>query len=81
MRDRPVKPMDLAVYWTEFVIKNKGAPHLRVAGVDLPWYKYLLLDVIFFVILTTVGALALTYVIIRWMCGKFLGTKKKVKRS
>lgn len=81
MRDRPVKPMDLAVYWTEFVIKNKGAPHLRVAGVDLPWYKYLLLDVIFFVILTTVGALALTYVIIRWMRGKFLGTKKKVKRS
>ncbi|XP_018579870.1 UDP-glucuronosyltransferase 1-9-like [Anoplophora glabripennis] len=37
MHDRPVKPMDLAVYWTELVIKHKSAPHLRVAGVDLPW--------------------------------------------
>ncbi|KAJ8954693.1 hypothetical protein NQ318_011386 [Aromia moschata] len=26
MHDRPVKPKDLAVYWTEFVIRHKGAP-------------------------------------------------------
>jgi hypothetical protein len=40
--------LDTAVYWVEYVIRHGGAPHLRVAGLDLPWYKYLLLDVIAF---------------------------------
>ncbi|RZB40719.1 UDP-glucuronosyltransferase-like, partial [Asbolus verrucosus] len=47
--DRLVSPMETALYWIEYVIKHKGAPHLRVAALDLPWYKYLLLDVISFV--------------------------------
>lgn len=48
MHDRPVKPMDLAVYWVEYVIRHKGAQHLRVAGVEFPWYKYHSLDVLGF---------------------------------
>ncbi|RZB40113.1 2-hydroxyacylsphingosine 1-beta-galactosyltransferase-like, partial [Asbolus verrucosus] len=44
--DRLVSPMDTAIYWVEYVIRHKGAPHLRVAALDLPWYKYHLLDVI-----------------------------------
>lgn len=81
MRDRVVKPMDLAVYWTEFVIRHRGAPHLRVAALDLPWYKYLLLDVVFSVISTVIGVLTLFYVIIRKICCKSSKTKEKVKRS
>jgi glucuronosyltransferase len=34
------------VYWTEYVIRHKGAPHLRSAALDLAWYQYFLLDVI-----------------------------------
>ncbi|XP_049793203.1 UDP-glycosyltransferase UGT5-like isoform X32 [Schistocerca nitens] len=44
--DRPVKPLDEAVYWTEYVIRHQGAPHLRSAALDLAWYQYLLLDVV-----------------------------------
>jgi glucuronosyltransferase len=44
-RDQPQTPLDRAVYWTEYVIRHKGAPHLRSAAVDLSWYQYLLLDV------------------------------------
>ena len=55
--DRPVSPLDTAVYWVEYVIKHRGAPHLRVAGVDLPWYQYLLLDVIAAII--TIASLGL----------------------
>lgn len=43
--DRPLSPLDTAVYWTEYVIRHNGAYHLRSAGADLPLYKYLLLDV------------------------------------
>ncbi len=28
--DRPIKPLDEAVFWIEFVMRNKGAKHLRV---------------------------------------------------
>lgn len=37
--------MDTAIYWIEYVIKYRGAPHLRTGGSDLPWYQYHLLDV------------------------------------
>lgn len=46
MNDNPLKPMDEAMYWIEYVIRNKGATHLKSIAVDLPWYKYLLLDVL-----------------------------------
>lgn len=43
--DRPLNPMQTAVYWIEYVIRHEGAPHLRVAGVGLSWYKYYMIDV------------------------------------
>uniref|UniRef100_A0A1B6K0J6 UDP-glucuronosyltransferase n=1 Tax=Homalodisca liturata TaxID=320908 RepID=A0A1B6K0J6_9HEMI len=44
--DRPQSPLDTAVYWTEYVIRHGGAPHLQSAAVHLTWYQYYLLDVI-----------------------------------
>ncbi|KAJ8918832.1 hypothetical protein NQ315_011118 [Exocentrus adspersus] len=79
MHDRPVKPLDLAIYWIEFVIRHKGAPHLKVAGVDLPWYKYLLLDVITFVVLIVVSSLAILCVICKRVCCRTRSDKVKVK--
>uniref|UniRef100_A0A667Z518 UDP-glucuronosyltransferase n=1 Tax=Myripristis murdjan TaxID=586833 RepID=A0A667Z518_9TELE len=60
--DRPVKPLDLAVYWTEFVMRHKGASHLRPAAHHLNWIQYHSLDVIGFlaVILLTVTWLTLS---------------------
>ena len=44
-RDNPMKPMDTAMYWIEYVIRHKGAKHLKSPAVNLTWYQYLLLDV------------------------------------
>ncbi|XP_044259861.1 UDP-glycosyltransferase UGT5-like [Tribolium madens] len=52
--DRPVTPMETAVYWIEYVIRNGGAPHLRVGALDLPWYRYFLLDVIAFITILSI---------------------------
>ncbi|XP_049305187.1 UDP-glycosyltransferase UGT5 isoform X2 [Bactrocera dorsalis] len=30
--DRPMNPLDTAIYWTEYVLRHKGAPQLRVAS-------------------------------------------------
>ncbi|KAF1380437.1 hypothetical protein PFLUV_G00163730 [Perca fluviatilis] len=43
--DQPMSPMDSAIFWIEYVIRNKGAAHLQSAGFRLPWYSYFCLDV------------------------------------
>ncbi|KAH8348067.1 hypothetical protein KR084_003641, partial [Drosophila pseudotakahashii] len=44
-RDRPLKAMDTAMYWINYVIEHRGAPHLVAAGVELPRYQFYLLDI------------------------------------
>ncbi|KAJ8339108.1 hypothetical protein SKAU_G00358940 [Synaphobranchus kaupii] len=44
--DQPMKPLDRAVFWIEFVMRNKGAKHLRVQSHNLSWYQYHCLDVL-----------------------------------
>ncbi|XP_041857089.1 UDP-glucuronosyltransferase-like [Melanotaenia boesemani] len=58
--DLPVQPVDLAVFWTEFVMRHKGATHLRVAAHDLNWIQYHSLDVIGFLVFVIMTALWLT---------------------
>lgn len=55
-KDKPKSPMDTAVFWTEYVIRNRGAAHLQSAGVDLSWYTYFCLDIAAAVMVLT-GAL------------------------
>ncbi|NP_001265679.1 UDP glucuronosyltransferase 1 family, polypeptide A6 precursor [Sus scrofa] len=80
-KDRPIEPLDLAVFWVEFVMRHKGAPHLRPAAHDLTWYQYHSLDVIGFLL-----AVGLTVVFIAFKCCVFayrkcFGKKGRVKKS
>ncbi|KAJ3642482.1 hypothetical protein Zmor_025265 [Zophobas morio] len=80
--DRLVGPMETAVYWVEYVIRHRGAPHLKVAGVDLPWYKYMLLDVGVFILIVLLLSLYIFCKIskkIFSLCSK--SKIQKVKRS
>ncbi|XP_026819764.1 UDP-glucuronosyltransferase 1-7-like [Rhopalosiphum maidis] len=62
-RDRPMSALDTAVYWVEYVIRHKGAHHLRSAAVDLTWYQYYLLDVIVFLIIIVLFFICILYFI------------------
>ncbi|CAH1159687.1 unnamed protein product [Phaedon cochleariae] len=77
MQDRPIKPMDLAVYWTEFIARHGGAPHLRVAAVDMPWYKYALVDVIATLLFICFGAWTMLYLLVRRLCCRTSDVKLK----
>ncbi|KAM8835015.1 UDP-glucuronosyltransferase 2A2-like [Synchiropus picturatus] len=44
-RDQPMTPMALAIFWVEYVMRNKGASHLRTEAYKMPWYSYYCLDV------------------------------------
>ncbi|XP_034060737.1 UDP-glucuronosyltransferase 2C1-like [Gymnodraco acuticeps] len=44
-RDQPVKPLDLAVFWIEYVIRHKGARHLQTHSYKMSWFVYNSIDV------------------------------------
>ncbi|KAF5287368.1 hypothetical protein FQA39_LY15971 [Lamprigera yunnana] len=49
--DQPMSGLEKAVWWTEYVIKHKGAKHLRSPILDVPTYRYFLLDIIAVIVL------------------------------
>ncbi|KAJ8248844.1 hypothetical protein GJAV_G00228350 [Gymnothorax javanicus] len=38
-RDQPMKPLDRAMFWIEFVIRHKGAAHLRTESYRMPCFS------------------------------------------
>lgn len=44
MHDRPLKPMDTAIYWIDYVLRHKAVKHLRSAGLNVRWYEHIYLD-------------------------------------
>lgn len=50
LRDRPIQPMNEAIWWIEHVIRHRGAPHLRTQARTLSWYIVELVDIIVFCI-------------------------------
>nr|XP_003415958.1 UDP-glucuronosyltransferase 2B17-like isoform X1 [Loxodonta africana] len=79
--DQPVKPLDRAVFWIEFVMRHKGAKHLRPASLSLTWYQYHSLDVIGFLLACVA---IVTFLVIKCCLfgyQKFFKTEKKKKRE
>ncbi|XP_053219935.1 UDP-glucuronosyltransferase 1-6-like isoform X4 [Podarcis raffonei] len=68
--DRPIEPLDLAVHWVEFVMKHKGAAHLRPAAHDLNWIQYHSLDVIAFLLAVVLLALFISLKCCLFCCRK-----------
>ncbi|CAI5643441.1 unnamed protein product [Oreochromis niloticus] len=79
-RDQPITPMEQAVFWVEYVMRHKGARHLRTEAYKMPWYSYYCLDVLF-ILLSVVTALLLSVLsIFRFLCCKRV-RKIKAKQS
>nr|XP_034193805.1 UDP-glucuronosyltransferase-like [Osmia lignaria] len=48
VRDNPYDLTDNLVWWTEYVIRHKGAPHLRSTLAGQPWYQRYDIDIVMF---------------------------------
>nr|CAD7606441.1 unnamed protein product [Timema genevievae] len=78
--DQPETPLERAVYWTEYVLRHGGAPHLRSVAVDLPLYQYLLLDV-GLVLLLLLGAVSAALVLLTRLLWRVVRNKSKQKQQ
>lgn len=81
--DRPMSPLDEAVFWLEFTMRHKGAKHLRVQSHELTWYQYHSLDVFAFllsiVVLLTLLLFKTCKFCFRKCCGRTANTKRKAE--
>ncbi|XP_031328821.1 UDP-glucuronosyltransferase 2B19-like [Photinus pyralis] len=75
--DVPATGLEKAIWWIEYVIRHKGAAHLRSPAVDLPFYQYYLLDVIGLVL----ASAAVVLFIVRKLLKLFFGDADHVVRA
>ncbi|CAH1709686.1 unnamed protein product [Aphis gossypii] len=60
-KDRSILPTNSVVYWTEYVLRHKGAPHLKSYALNLSWYQYYLLDLITLILSFIIVVFFVTY--------------------
>uniref|UniRef100_A0A8C6MN35 glucuronosyltransferase n=1 Tax=Nothobranchius furzeri TaxID=105023 RepID=A0A8C6MN35_NOTFU len=78
--DRPMSPLDEAVFWIEFTMRHKGAKHLRVQAHELTWYQYHSLDVLSFLLSVFLLLLLLLVKTCRF-CFRRCCCRRKTKRK
>lgn len=67
LRDQKETPLERAIYWTEYVLRHKGAIHLQSPARNLNWMQYYLLDVVFCFLVAFILLMALVYFMMKFM--------------
>lgn len=68
-RDNLNQPMDIALYWTEYVLRHKGAKHLRSKTArELNFVQYYSIDSMFIVLIIIFMVLKISCCILRACC-------------
>ncbi|KAK4879422.1 hypothetical protein RN001_007568 [Aquatica leii] len=66
IQDQPMAGLEKVIWWTEYVIRHKGATHLRSPFLDVPLYQFLLLDVVGVLIALFILLILVFYFVARW---------------
>lgn len=79
-RDQPMKPLDQAVFWIEYVIRHRGARHLQTQSHKMSWFVYNSVDVIaaLFTVVLLVTFICISAIKCLW---RLTFTKRKVKHE
>ncbi|XP_066524186.1 UDP glucuronosyltransferase 5 family, polypeptide A1 [Hoplias malabaricus] len=75
-RDQPMKPLDRAVFWIEFVMRHGGAPHLRTQSFRMSWITYHSVDVLLTLLGATLISSWLIFLVMRYLCCRIVFHKK-----
>ncbi|XP_053727778.1 UDP-glucuronosyltransferase 1-2-like [Synchiropus splendidus] len=75
-RDKPVHPLDTALFWIEFVMRHKGASHLRTESYKMSRLAYYSVDVICFLSSVLLLVTLIVGVSIWFLCGRFCRRRK-----
>lgn len=81
-KDRPLSALKTAVFWTEYVIRHRGAKHLQSNAVHLNFFQLHLLDVWAVLLIVALIVIKIQIIgfkfVVRKMCSK---SNKKSKKE
>lgn len=75
-KDQPMKPLDKATWWIEYIIRNPNATHLQSHSIHMNFFTSRSLDVILVLVILVVSALILLVIIFNNVNGF---CRKKIK--
>ncbi|XP_078038087.1 UDP-glucosyltransferase 2-like [Augochlora pura] len=85
VNDTPLNTVEYLAWWVEYVIRHKGAPHLRSNLADQPWYQRYDMDiVVFLTIVSVLIVLIITSIIVRtivWSYNYYYTISASIKRK
>lgn len=84
LQDNLHPPAEAAAYWIEYVVRHKGAPHLKSAAQQLNFFQYFLLDVIATFVAVVLITLGILVYILKRICHalrKCFSRDNKVKKQ
>lgn len=79
--DRPMTPQELTVYWVEYIIRHRGAPHFKSPAHNLNYIQVNLIDVYTFLVASSLIVLYLAVRVVKYTLNTFKNVffDKKVK--
>ncbi|KAH8312488.1 hypothetical protein KR044_011012 [Drosophila immigrans] len=75
-RDHPMHPLDSAVYWTEYIVRYKGAPYMKVSPSNMKIMDYYCVDSL----LVIVVRLSLIVAVVVYVIHKLLKCRRNFSR-
>uniref|UniRef100_W5NN46 UDP-glucuronosyltransferase n=1 Tax=Lepisosteus oculatus TaxID=7918 RepID=W5NN46_LEPOC len=75
-RDQPMKPLDSALFWIEFVMRHKGAAHLRTESYRMPWYIYHSVDVLVVLLAASFISFLTAFAAVKFLCRRLCFRRK-----
>ncbi|KAH8343686.1 hypothetical protein KR059_004435, partial [Drosophila kikkawai] len=68
-RDQPMHPLDVAIYWTEYIVRYRGASHMRVYPAYIKLVDYYSVDKFLMVgIRLTLVVVIVFFTLSKWRC-------------
>lgn len=78
-RDQPIKPLDRAMFWIEFVMRHKGASHLRTESYKMSMIQYHSIDVAVFLLVVVSLVLIILISMLRFLWHQVFSQRKAKK--
>lgn len=80
--DRPLSPKQAVIYWTEYVIRHKGADHLKSIGLQQNYVEFHMIDVYLFLLVVMIVLFYIFYKIFKCILARvFRPSSKKQKTN
>ncbi|EDW76288.1 uncharacterized protein Dwil_GK14742 [Drosophila willistoni] len=80
-RDRPLSARESVLYWSEYVIRHRGAPHLQSPVVHMGFIASNNLDIYLLVVIILLISLLLLKILIKFIYKKLINKSQKGKKE